>query len=87
MADFEGQKPSGDSELENFLMIEKQKAQVNAQVRKQVFFLRPKFNNFFCLFSRFMNSMKFVGTNVLRNQDKNWIVNKKIVFIIVLIDL
>lgn len=32
MADFEGQKPA-DSELENFLMIEKQKAQVNAQVR------------------------------------------------------
>lgn len=35
MADFEGQKSSGDGELENFLMIEKQKAQVNAQVRKK----------------------------------------------------
>lgn len=38
MADFEGQKPSGDAELENFLMIEKQKAQVNAQVRKKLNF-------------------------------------------------
>lgn len=36
MADFEGQKSSGDGELENFLMIEKQKAQVNAQVRKKI---------------------------------------------------
>lgn len=36
MADFEGQKPSGDAELENFLMMEKQKAQVNAQVSSNI---------------------------------------------------
>lgn len=43
MSDFESQKPSsGDAELENFLMIEKQKAQVNAQVRKISTFLKQK---------------------------------------------
>lgn len=32
MADFDLPKSGGDSELQEFLMVEKQKAQVNAQV-------------------------------------------------------
>lgn len=35
MSDFEGGKSAGDAELQEFLMVEKQKAQVNAQVRKR----------------------------------------------------
>lgn len=41
MSDFEGGKSSGDAELQEFLMVEKQKAQVNAQVRK----LQKKINS------------------------------------------
>lgn len=35
MSDFEGSKSGADAELQEFLMVEKQKAQVNAQVRKR----------------------------------------------------
>lgn len=52
MADFEGQKPSGDAELENFLMMEKQKAQVNAQVSSNIpGVTKKKEINYFVCFS------------------------------------
>lgn len=36
MADFDSSKSGGDAELQEFLMVEKQKAQVNAQVSNRI---------------------------------------------------
>lgn len=38
MSDYDP-KPAGDSELQEFLMVEKQKAQVNAQVNSLLAFI------------------------------------------------
>lgn len=67
-----GSDPKVDSELQEFLMLEKQKAQVNAQV----IFIKNynktfKITTFFFLFFRFTNLMKSAGTNVLTNLDQS----------------
>jgi hypothetical protein len=61
-----------DSELQEFLMIEKQKAQVNAQVC--VFFVKHQIccKSYSDIYDfRFMNSMKYVGINVWISQEAN----------------
>lgn len=59
-----------DPELQEFLLIEKQKAQVNAQVKFTFFtinnFIKIKFNLF-----RFTNLMMCAGINALISQDQN----------------
>lgn len=100
MSDYSSMPASGgDSELQDFLMAEKQKAQVQAQVSVHT---EPNFNVFmsmafknkskiqfnlsqFLLFFlfRFMNSPKFVGIDVWTHRAVNLIAKPKHVYQIV----
>lgn len=66
MSDFDSlNKNEGDAELQEFLMVEKQKAQVNAQVSFEVtpvnWIISFSSSDVFC---RFTSSMRFAGTSV-----------------------
>lgn len=71
--------PGGDKELQEFLIVEKQKAQFNAQVRLYV--IRRLNINLYILifFSRYMNLMTFAGINVWIRPAANWTVKQKLV--------
>lgn len=64
----------GDKELQDFLMVEKQKAQFNAQVISTSFSLMQLLS--FFIF-RYMNLATFVGTNAWTSHQVNWIVKLK----------
>lgn len=57
-----------DPELQEFLMIEKQKAQVNAQVNNLFY---PREFYLFSCFYRFTNLMMCAGINALISQAQN----------------
>lgn len=69
MSDFDAQK-GVDPELQEFLMIEKQKAAVAAQVKKTKFLMRIKPKTF-KIHCRFTSLRTPVGTNVWTSQATN----------------
>jgi hypothetical protein len=75
-----------DPELQEFLLIEKQKAQVNAQVRFLNFNNFRKSSNNLISF-RFTSLMKSAGKSVSISQEVNWTREQRHVLITVLIDL
>lgn len=69
MADLDLGDGKVDPELQEFLMLEKQKAQVNAQVKSRISRDGQKLQKLFS--SRFTNSTKYAGTNASINQDQS----------------
>lgn len=65
----------GDKELQEFLLVEKQKAQFNAQVKVNWSTKLTCFYTFF--FLRYTSSVIFVGTSVWISLQVNWIVEPR----------
>lgn len=81
MGDYEPMSKSqqADAELQEFLMIEKQKAQVQAQVYTKLSITSKRSMKIYIYIfvCRSMSSMKYVGTLVSTSQEVNWTVERK----------
>lgn len=78
MSDFDSNSPlvGSDKEIQEFLMLEKQKAQVNAQVKFIHLYFRFQLMDHGSFF-RYMNSMRSAGTNASVSRAPSWIAPPK----------
>lgn len=94
LSDYAGATKGVDSELQDFLLAEKQKAQFHAQVwwghfghKLSIFLALSSIIIFFSCFYRYMNLMIFAGTSAWINREQNWIHAQRHALPIVLNDL